>query len=81
MYATQNIAINWENLSNGQYSTQYQSVMLAANQCIDTSISPWELNINQDGYYTIQVTADSGNSLNDSNRTNNVLSQNIYIRH
>lgn len=80
MTDSRSLAIEWYNSNNNQYSTQYVWIRLTAGQCINTSISPGILNIYQNGYYTIRVTADSNNDLSESNRSNNSLTQTPYIR-
>jgi hypothetical protein len=79
MSTSQSLGIDWQNVTNGQKSTQYIWTQLSSGQCVDASISPWNLNMSQSGYYTINILVDNNNRLNESNRSNNSLSQSIYL--
>jgi hypothetical protein len=81
MTTTEYITMEWYNTNNYERSSQNMSLRLNANQCIDTTVSPWNLNIRQDGRYTIRFTADSWNQISETNRDNNTLTQELYIRY
>lgn len=59
----------------------YNSVQMSRGQCTSTVVytTPGELDITYSGNYSISVTADAGNSLGESNESNNTRTQSFFV--